>query len=556
MIRRLSPLLVSAMILAGCRTSAPAAAPPPPDSPLLFRDVAEQAGIRFRHTRGESGAHYLPETMGPGCMFFDYDGDGWADVLLVQGAALPGSPAGLDTRERLFRNLRDGRFEEVEGAGGLQDNGYGMGCAAADIDNDGDLDVVITNFRGCSLFRNDGGRFTNVTAASGLNRDGWAASAAFGDYDRDGRVDLFVTHYVEYEPGVSPGCKAPDGSPGYCPPEVYPATRDHLYRNVGGGRFRDVSGESGISTLLTRGLGVLWTDYDRDGYPDIYVACDQSPNVLWRNRRNGTFENVSARLGCAYDDRGEILNGMGVDAADPDHDGDQDLFITNFSGQPNSFYENLDTRGFRFASENAGLAGPSIRALGFGCNFLDYDGDGWEDLFVANGHVNDHIAMAVPDLTYAQPASLYRNEGRGVYVPVTLPAGQGLGRAQVSRGSAVGDYDQDGDPDLLVTNSGGPAELFRNERAGGGHWLSLRLRGTRSNRSAIGARIQVVTDTTQTREVRSGSSYLSQGDLVQTFALGKRSRAGQVRIEWPSGRHTVIKDVPGGRILDVQEPGS
>jgi hypothetical protein len=520
---------------------------------LPFRDVAQESGVRFTHYRGESGRHHMPETMGSGCLFFDYDGDGWPDIYLLQGAALPGaSPPASTPCGQLFRNDRHGRFQEVPNAGGLDPKDYGLGGCAADIDNDGDLDVALTTLHGCKLFRNDHGRFTDVTKASGLATSGWAASAAFGDYDGDGLIDLFVTDYVDYTPGVSRSCTTPDGSPSYCPPEVYPATRDHLYRNLGGGRFVDVSQASGITAVATRGLGVLWTDYDGDGKPDIYVACDQSPNVLWHNLGGGRFENVAVTLACAYDPNGEILNGMGVDAADFDHDGDQDLFVTNFSGQPNSLYENLGRRGFRFVSGPSGLGLPSVRLLGFGCNFLDYDRDGWEDVFVVNGHVNDHIAKIVPDLSYPQPCSLYRNltGARFAEVPST---GAGIWRSRVSRGSAVADYDRDGAPDLLVSNNGGPAELFHNELKSGNHWLAVSLEGVRSNRSAVGARIRVVTTTTQTREVRAGSSYLSQSDLTQTFGLGSAT-VSRLEVRWPSGRQTVLSNVTGDRLLKVREP--
>ncbi|HEU4753225.1 MAG TPA: CRTAC1 family protein, partial [Armatimonadota bacterium] len=478
---------------------------------------------------------------------------GFGDLL--QGAPLPGRGPDPSLHTALFHNEGGGRFAEVTRGSGLVFNGFAMGCCAADIDNDGDPDVFISGFGRSALFRNDGGgRFTDITRKAGVEDPGWGASAAFADYDRDGLVDLFVSRYVEYDPATAPGCRSPSGGPGYCPPEVYPATPDRLYRNRGDGVFEDVTRRAGISAEKTRGLGVLWTDFDQDGYPDIFVACDQSPNVLWHNRRNGTFENVGSALGVALDDQGRIQNGMGVDFADPDHDGDQDGVVANFSGQANSYYENDRGHGFFYHSASSGLGAPSVRMLGFGCNFLDYDGDGWEDLFVANGHVNDHISEAVPDLTYAQPASLYRNLGGGRFTEVKGPAGQSLWRERVSRGSAVADYDGDGAPDLLVTNSNDQVELFHNEARPGARWLTVRLQGTKSNRSGIGARIRLTAGgTRQTREVRAGSSYLCQSDLAQTFGLGSAERVDALEVRWPSGKVTTLRNVAGGRVLNIRE---
>lgn len=519
-------------------------------------DVAAERGLRFRHQTGAAGRFFLPETMGAGGAFLDFDGDGWTDVFLVQSGVLPGQP-GAPGRNALFRNRGDGRFEEVPDAGGAGESGYGMGCCAADIDNDGDTDLLVTGFQGCRLFRNDGGRFRDITAASGITDRAWAASAAFGDYDRDGRVDLYVANYVAYDLRTAAPCHNPDGTLGYCPPEVFPATVDRLYRNLGGGRFADVTASSGVPAVRTRGLGVLFVDYDQDGYPDIYVACDQSPNVLWHNERNGRFRNVAVEQAAAYDDRGQIMNGMGVDFADPDGDGDQDGVVANFSGQPNSFFENLgDRRGFAFRSGESGLGLPSVPLLGFGCNFLDYDSDGAVDLFVANGHVNPAIAESVPGVAYAEPASLYRNGGAGRFTLVPPQEGRGLWRSRVSRGSAVADFDHDGAPDLLVTNSGDAVELFRNQAAPGKHWLTVRLEGVRSNRSAVGALVRVQTDRVQTREVRAGSSYLSQSDLALTFGLGLAEAARSVEVRWPSGLKSTLASVPGGQILELREPVS
>lgn len=520
-----------------------------------FTEVSKQAGIAFTHRPGGSGKHFLPETMGAGCAFFDYDGDGWDDVLLIQGARLPGDPDGPVERTALFRNEGNGHFSRVEGAAGLDTPGYGMGCCAADIDNDGDCDVLITRFGGYSLFRNDGGHFVDITSAAGISYSGWGASAAFGDYDGDGLVDLFITNYVQYDPRTAPGCRAPDGSPGYCPPEVYQPTPDRLYRNRGDGKFEDVSERSGIASVKTRGLGVEWVDYDRDGKPDLFVGCDQSPNVLWHNLGNGTFKNVAVEMAVALDGSGAVQNGMGVDFADPDHDGDWDGYVTNFSGQPNAFYLNQGKSGFQYWSMESGLGLPSIRQLGFGCNFLDYDNDGWDDLFVANGHVNDKIGLAVPGIGYAEPAALYRNLRNGRFAEVEGPPGQSIWRERVSRGSAVADFDHDGDVDLLVSNSGQDAELFRNELPGGSVWLTVRLEGTRCNRSAIGARVEVkTTGGRQLREVRAGSSYLSQSSLALTFGLGSATSVEELRITWPNGRTTLVKQVKTGQMLAVKEP--
>ena len=550
--------MASLLVLGGCRQSLSTRVAVPTSSAgasLPFNDVAGTAGVRFVHRPGGSGRHYLPETMGAGCAFFDYNGDGWVDILLLQGGTLPGDPSGPASHNALFRNDGHGGFTPVTAAAGLDAPGYAMGCCAADIDNDGDCDVLITRFGGYSLYRNDAGRFVDITRAAGLDYLGWGASAAFGDYNGDGWVDLFVTNYVQYDPRTAPGCRAPDGSPGYCPPEVYQPTTDRLYRNRGNGSFEDVTLGSGIAALKTRGLGVEWVDFDQDGRPDVFVGCDQSPNVLWRNQGNGTFKNVAVDVAVALDGAGVVQNGMGVDFADPDHDGDMDGFVTNFSGQPNSYYVNQGRSGFQYWSMESGLGRPSIRLLGFGCNFLDFDNDGWEDLFVVNGHVNDKIALAVPGIGYAEPASLYRNVGNGRFEELQGPAGQSLWRERVGRGSATADFDHDGDVDLLVSNAGQSAELFRNELSGEHSWLTVELEGTRSNRSAIGARVTIKTaETTQTREVRAGSSYLSQSDLALTFGLGRASRVAEFRVAWPSGRKTVLKDVTARQILALKEP--
>lgn len=538
------------LALSGCQP--PRASGPEPPAPFL--DVAEQAGIRFRHETGARGRYHLPETMGAGCAFFDYDGDGWTDIYLMQSGALPGDPPLAGAQSRLFRNTGSGSFEEVPGAAGLDGPGYGMGCCAADIDNDGDLDVFTTSYGGVALYRNDGGRFRNVTEAAGVATSGWGASAAFGDYDRDGFVDLFISRYVEYDLRTAASCNTPRGGLGYCPPEVFPATTDRLFRNRGNGTFEDVTARSGVGSVQTRGLGVVFLDYDRDGFPDIFVACDQSPNVLWHNQGNGTFRNRAVEAAVAFDNGGRIMNGMGVDFSDTDHDGDMDGVVANFSGQPNSFFRNLGgSGGFEFRSTESGLGIPSVPLLGFGCNFLDFDGDGWDDLFVANGHVNDAIAESVPGVTYAQPASLYQNRD-GSFRPVPEQPGKSLWRSRVSRGSAVADYDRDGAPDLLVTNSGEKAELFRNQAQLGKRWLTVRLEGRRSNRAGIGALVSITTDTVQTREVRAGSSYLSQNDLALTFGLGTTEVARKVAVTWPSGRSSRLENVPGGQVLLVREP--
>lgn len=513
-----------------------------------------QAGVSFRHDTGGSGRHYMPETMGPGCAVFDYDGDDRPDLLLLQGAPLPGRPPSPGAGNRLFRNAGDGRFEEVPDAAGLMDGGYAMGCSAADIDNDGDVDVFLTRFGGNRLYRNDGGRFKDITRAAGVAGGGWSAGAAFGDYDGDGLLDLYVARYLAYDPETAVGCRAPDGSPGYCPPETYPAMTGLLYRNRGNGVFQDVSAAAGISRVKSRGMGVVWTDYDRDGRPDIFVACDRSPNVLWHNLGGGKFEDVGVRLGVAFDDGGRILNGMGVDAADTDHDGDMEFFVTNFAGQPNGYYEHLGKAGFRFRSAESGLGAPSVRPLGFGCHFFDFDNDGWEDVFVANGHVDDKISQSVPDLTHAQPCLLFRNDRTGHFAVVPAVEGQGIWRSRVSRGSALLDFDGDGGVDILVANCGDRVELFRNQAARG-NWLRVRLEGRKSNRSAVGARIELtVGGTIQTREVRAGSGYLSQSELAQTFGLGAATRAERVRVVWPSGRVSVSRGVPAGQVLRLREP--
>ncbi len=526
-------------------------------SGLDFRlvDVTSASGVQFRHNSGAAGGKLLPETLGSGCAFFDYDGDGWQDILLVNGMDWKGTPKQRSTL-RLYRNNRNGTFADVTRQAGLDVELYGMGVAVGDWNNDGFPDLLITCVGQNRLFRNTGkGTFVDVTKASGLGgRTGVSTSAIWFDYDRDGWLDLFVCNYVKWSAEHDVFCSLDGKQKSYCTPEAYRGDTCWLFRNRRNGTFEDVTATSGIFDTSSKSLGVALIDYDDDGWPDLFVANDTQPNKLYRNQRNGTFKDVAVAAGIAFSTEGKARAGMGVDAADFDNSGKTSLAVTNFDNEMVGLYRPLDQGLFEDVAMAAGVGAPSRNTLGFGCVFADMNLDGLLDLVVANGHIDETVRHIRGNVGYAQPPQLFLNQGKGAFRDVAAAAGGGFAQPRVGRGLAYGDFDRDGDLDLLVTTNGGPASLFRNDQIGGNRSIRFRLVGTKSNRDAIGASVRVTSDgVTQTRIVKSGSSYLSQSELPVTFGLGKRDRVDRVVVRWPSGRTDEFKGLVAGHTYECVE---
>ncbi len=527
--------------------AAPAFASAPGGLGFQLADVSAAAGLRFRHNSGAFGAKYLPETMGPGCAFLDYDGDGWLDILLVNGTNWPGRSGPKDTL-RLYRNNRNGTFTDVTERAGLAIEMYGMGVAVGDYNNDGFPDLLITAVGQNRLFQNNGkGRFVDVTEKAGLGgRSAFSMSALWFDYDRDGLLDLLVCNYVKWSPEHDVFCSVDGKRKSYCTPEAYHGETCWLFRNRGNGTFEDVTARSGIFDTSSKSLGAAMLDYDHDGWPDLLIANDTQPNKLYRNQRNGTFEEVAVRAGVAFSDDGKARAGMGIDAGDFENSGAEGIAITNFDNEMIALYRATQA-GFTDVAEKTGVGQASRSSLGFGCAFLDIDLDGWLDLVAVNGHIDETVRRIRGNVGYAQPPHLFLNVGKKGFRDVASQAGAAFAQPKVARGLAYGDYDRDGDLDLLVTTNQGPAYLYRNDLTSGNRALRLRLTGTRSNRDAIGAVARVYdSEGTQMRRVRSGSSYLSQSELTLTFGLGRRTQVSRLEIEWPSGAKQEFRNVPAG----------
>ncbi|MCY3669282.1 MAG: CRTAC1 family protein [Gemmatimonadetes bacterium] len=514
----------------------------PAASSLYFVEVASAVGLTWQHENGRSPQRYFPETMGGGGAFFDYDGDGDLDVYAVNGAFIAADPRDVAPVNSLF--LNDGqRFVSV--AAGVAHPGVGMGVAAADYDSDGDLDLYLTNFGPNALFRNDDGHFAEIGRHTGVADARWGTSCAFADYDRDGDLDLYVANYVAYDPAAARADQVPymasyesyggQAPVGYPHPDNFQGQADLFYRNDGAGRFVDVSAGAGIADASGKGLGVVFGDYDSDGWPDIYVANDAVRNFLYHNNRDGTFAERAGLAGVAYGQDGQMEAGMGVDWGDYNGDGVLDLTVTNFQAEPNALYRG-EGGFFSVATFAAGIGLPSLPFLGFGTQFFDPDLDGDLDLFAANGHVLDNVRDIDQSTSYGQRNLLFRNDG-GRFAEISTAAGPGFSLERVSRGSATGDYDGDGDPDLLVFNSGQPLSLLRNDQGEANHWITIRLVGTNGNPNGIGARLTATSgDLVQTRELRGSRSYLSQSQLHICLGLGKRPQLDALEVRWPSGR--------------------
>ena len=527
-----------------------------PDTPkpagVVFTDVTAQAGIRFVHNSGRAGKKYLPETLGAGCAFFDADGDGWQDILLINGKDW--TPRGRKSTAALYRNNHNGTFTQITAGSGLDVEMYGMGVAIGDYDNDGREDVYITALEGDRLFHNEGGgKFRDVTKASGIQNANFGSSAAWVDYDRDGKLDLFVANYVQWSLATDLWCSLDGATKSYCTPESYTGTRSRLFHNLGGGRFEDVAARAGLGDATSKSLGVTVLDFNGDGWPDLFVANDTQPNKLYRNLGNGTFKEEGMSAGVAYGEDGVARGAMGADAADYDRSGRPHLLVGNFSNQMLGLYHNEGNGLFVDEAPSSTVGKSSLLALSFGVFFFDYDLDGYPDILAANGHLEEEIGRVQPKVSYRQAPLLFRNLGKGKFENVTAAMGSAFNRPIVARGAAYADFDHDGDLDVLLATNHGPAYLYRNDGGNRNHWLSVRLAGTKSNRDGIGAVVRVASaGGKQWNMVRSGGSYCSQSDLALTFGLGKDASAS-VEIEWPSGARQKLGNLPADRSITVDE---
>jgi hypothetical protein len=517
--------------------------------------VTAAAGIDFSHYSGAFGGKLLPETLGSGCAFLDYDGDGWQDILLINSMDWPGHKQKRAT-PRLYRNNRNGSFTDVTRQAGLDLEMYGMGVAVGDYNNDGYPDILITCVGQNRLFKNNGkGSFVDVTRASGLaGKQSFSTSALWFDYDRDGLLDLFVCNYVRWSPATDVFCSLDGKHKSYCTPEAYRGETCWLFRNRGDGTFEDVTATSGIFDSSSKSLGVAMFDYDNDGWPDLIVANDTQPNKLYRNRRDGTFEDVAVQAGIAFSTEGKARAGMGVDTGDFDGSGRPGVAITNFDNEMIGLYRSIAGGVYQDVAETAGVGLPSLNTLGFGCAFLDVDLDGAVDLAVANGHIDETVRNIRGNVGYAQPPQLFLNDGRGNFHDVAAAVGGGFATPRVGRGLCYADFDRDGDLDILLTTNNGPAVLLRNDILSGNKSIRFHLVGTKSNRDAIGAVVRVFYEgSSQSRMVKSGSSYLSQSELAVTFGVGRRDAIDRVVIDWPSGRTEEYKNLAAGRAYQCVE---
>ncbi len=535
--------------------------------PVNFVDVAASAGLSEPIIYGGlERKKYIIETNGSGVAFLDYDNDGWVDILLLNGTRLEGFPKGKEPTIKLYRNKRNGSFEEVTARAGLRKVGWASAVCAGDYDNDGHEDFFLTYWGQNVFYRNNGnGTFTDVTQKVGLGTKGtrWGSGCTFVDYDRDGKLDLFVTNYLKFdletapEPGKGPNCTW-KGIPVNCGPKGLPTDTNLLYHNNGNDKFTDVSDQSGIAKVEGRySMTAITTDFNNDGWPDIYVACDSTASTLYRNNRDGTFTDVALETGTAYNEDGQAQAGMGVAIGDYNGDGLLDIFKTHFADDLPGLYKNSGREFFEDASRAAGF--DHTRYVEWGTGFADFDNDGWPDIMIATGNVYPEVEKSFKEYPHRGPRLVYQNLGNGRFLDVTAQAGPGVLIPKSSRGCAFGDYDNDGDVDVLVMNMNEPPLLLRNEYINkqshpNTNWLKLSLIGTKSNRSAIGARVQVQSGSRlQVQEVTSQSSYYSHNDERLHFGLGTQQRPVQIEIHWPSGQIETIKDIQVNQIVTIRE---
>jgi len=526
----------------------------PASTTIQFRDITQQAGIHFVHNNGAFGKKYLPETMGPGVAFIDYDNDGWPDIFLVNGMDWPGHVK-QHTTPHLYHNNHDGSFTDVTRKAGLAVEMFGLGVAVGDYDNDGYDDLFVTALGQSRLFHNNGnGTFTDVTQKAGLaGPHEFSTGAAWVDYDRDGRLDLVVGNYVQWSLDGDLYCTMDGKSKSYCTPESYKGTSVGLWHNRGDGTFEDVTQKTGLGDATSKTLGVTILDFDNDGWPDLLFANDTQPNKLYRNNGNGTFTEKGVLAGVAFSEDGVARAGMGVDAADYDRSGAPSILISNFSNQMLALYHNEGKGLFVDEAPRSEVGRASLLTLGFSCFFFDYDNDGWPDIFVANGHIDADIERVQVNVKHAEPPHLFRNLGQGKFQEVTKEVGAAFTAPRIARGAAYADIDNDGRLDLLVGANGGPAVLFHNE-GGANKSLRVKLVGTKSNRDGIGAVVRVTAGSdSQSQMMRGSVGYLSSSELVLTFGLAQHEKADAVEIRWPSGQMDRLLNVAVGEMIAVTE---
>jgi hypothetical protein len=519
--------------------------------------VTAQAGIRFKHNSGAFGKKYLPETIGAGCAFIDYDNDGWQDALFVNSSDWPEHKKSK-TVLALYHNNKDGTFTDVTSQAGLAIEMYGVGVAVADYDNDGFDDIYITCVGANHLFHNQGdGKFKDVTGRAGVADPGFSTSAVWFDYDNDGKLDLFVAHYVDWTVETDQYCSLDGKNKSYCTPQAYKGQTSSLFHNKGNGAFENVTQKAGLNDPSGKSLGIALLDFDSDGWLDLFVANDTEPNKLYRNNHNGTFTDAAIPAGVAFSESGTARAGMGVDAGDYDGSGRQGIVIGNFTNESMALYHNDGNGLFTDEAPNSGIGKSSAQSLTFACFFFDYDLDGLLDVFAANGHVSDDISVVQPNVKYAQPPHLFRNRGKKKFEEASSKLGRALQKAIVGRGAAYGDFDNDGDLDLLVVANNGPARLLRNENGNQNDLLRVKTVGTRSNRDGIGAKVTLKTSkgSKEFSMVKTGSSYCSQSELPLTFGLGKPEDGLTVTLEvvWPSGQRDTIPDLKPNQSITIQE---
>jgi len=547
-------LLLTCTIGAGAQTQQGSSA-----NAVTFRDITQKAGIHFVHNNAAFGKKYLPETMGPGVAFIDYDNDGWPDIFIVNGMDWPGH-ASKHSTPKLYHNNHDGTFTDVTHKAGLDIEMFGMGVAVGDYDNDGYDDLFVTALGQNHLFHNNGnGTFTDVTKKAGLwGPNEFSTSAAWVDYDRDGKLDLVVGNYVQWSLEGDLYCTLDGKSKSYCTPESYKGASVRLWHNRGDGTFEDVTKKAGVWEPTSKTLGIAILDYDNDGWPDLLFSNDTQPNKLYRNNGNGTFTEKAVVAGIAFSEDGVARAGMGVDAADYDRSGMASILITNFSNQMLSLYHNEGKGLFVDEAPRSEVGRNSLLTLGFGCFFFDYDLDGWPDILIANGHIDGDIQRVQPNVKYAMPPHIFRNLGKGNFQEVTRSLGASFAAPRVGRGAAYADINNDGRLDLLLSTNGGPVYLFVNEFTGNAgaanRSVRIKLIGTKSNRDGIGTVVKLTAGgETQTEMLRSGSSYLSASELVLTFGLAMHNQADSIEIRWPSGQVEKLSNVAAGQTIVVTE---
>jgi hypothetical protein len=544
-------ILLVGLVVAGASPLAWRA--PDAASAVQFVEATSTAGLKFVHNSGRAGKKFLPETMGSGGAFVDLNGDGWLDVVLVNGKDW--TPKGKRSFSAVYRNNGNGTFTDVTTASGFDVEMYGMGVAAGDYDNDGRDDLYVTTLEGDRLFHNEGNfKFRDVTKASGIVNAHFGTSAAWLDYDRDGKLDVFVANYVQWTAAADVYCSLDGTNKSFCTPESYKGTPSKLFHNLGAGKFEDVTGKAGVGDPTSKSLGIAVLDYDGDGWPDIFVANDTQPNKLYRNNGNGTFTEKGVAAGVAFSEDGVARGAMGADAADYDRSGRPHLLVGNFANQMLALYRNEGNGLFVDEAPSSTVGRASLLSLAFGVFFFDYDLDGQQDIFAVNGHIEEEIARVQPKVLYKQIPLMFRNLGKGRFDSVGASLGAAFNVPQVGRGAAYGDYDRDGDLDILLINNQGPARLLRNDGGNKNHWLTIRTVGTKANRDGIGAVVRVESASgVQVQTVHSGSSYCSQSDLALTFGLGPDTLVKSVDVVWPSGTKDRVTGVAANQFVRLQE---